>query len=94
MIGCQLKNEKTKKEKKKKKEREREREKTRRKKEKRKEKKWSAINLEKEKENHLEKSKINFELINRASILDIAPWTLSAPTVRFDLIKKQKQKHD
>ena len=70
----------------------REREKTRRKKSGK--KKWSAINLEKEKENHVEKSKFNFELINRASILDIAPWTLSAPTVRFDLIKKQKQKHD
>jgi len=36
---------------------------------------------------HLEKSKINLNLIDDASSLNIAHWTLSAPTVRFDLTK-------
>ena len=36
---------------------------------------------------HQEKSKIHLQLIDDASCLDIAPWTLSAATVRFDLTK-------
>ena len=40
---------------------------------------------------HLEKSKINLNLINDASSVDIAPWTLSVPTVCFDLTKFLKR---
>ena len=40
---------------------------------------------------HLEKSKINIELIDDAFFLDIAPWMLSAPTAQFDLIKFKKK---
>ena len=36
---------------------------------------------------HLEKSKINLELIDDVSCLDIAPWTLLTLTVWFDLSK-------
>ena len=36
---------------------------------------------------HLEKPRINLELTDDVSFLDIAPWTLLVPTVRFDLIK-------
>ena len=36
---------------------------------------------------HLEKFKINLVLINNVSFLDIAPWTLLAPVVCFDLTK-------
>ena len=39
---------------------------------------------------HLEKSKINLNLIDDACSLDIAPWTLSAPTVRLNLTKFKK----
>ena len=39
---------------------------------------------------HLGKSRINLKLIDEASCLDVAPWTLSAPTVRFDLTKFKK----
>ena len=36
---------------------------------------------------HLEKSKINLNLIDDTSSLDITPWMLLAPTVHFDLTK-------
>ena len=39
---------------------------------------------------HLEEIKINLNLIDNASSLDIAPWTLSAPTVHFDLNRFKK----
>ena len=39
---------------------------------------------------HLEKSKINLNLIDDASSLDITPWTRSNATVRLDLSKMQK----
>ena len=39
---------------------------------------------------HLEKSKINLNPIDNAPSLDIAPWMLSAPTVRFDWTKLEK----
>ena len=39
---------------------------------------------------HLKKSKINLNLIGDVPLLDIAPWTLSAPIVRFDLTKFKK----
>ena len=35
---------------------------------------------------HLEKSKINLDLTDDASSLDIAPSTFSSRTVRFDLL--------
>ena len=38
----------------------------------------------------MEKSKINLNSIDNAPSLDIAPWVLSAPTVRFDLTKLKK----
>ena len=38
---------------------------------------------------HLEKSEINLNLIDDASSVDIAQWTLSVPTVRFNQIKKR-----
>ena len=34
---------------------------------------------------HLEKSKLNLNLVDDASPLDIIPWKLSVPVVRFDL---------
>ena len=36
---------------------------------------------------HFDNSKINLNLTDDTAFLDIAPWTLSAPTVRFDLTK-------
>ena len=39
---------------------------------------------------HLEESKINLNLIDDAPSLDITLWTLSAPTVHFDLNKFKK----
>jgi len=36
------------------------------------------------------KSKMNLNRVDDVSSLDIAPWTLSAPTVRFDLTKFRK----
>ena len=39
---------------------------------------------------HLQKSKINLNLIDDALSLDIAPWKLSVPAVRFDLTKFKK----
>ena len=39
---------------------------------------------------HLEKSNLNVGLIDNASCLDIDVWTLSAPTVQFDLAKFKK----
>ena len=39
---------------------------------------------------HVEKSKINLQLIGNVSFLDTAPRTPSAPTVRFDLTKFEK----
>ena len=39
---------------------------------------------------HLEKSEINLNLIDNASFMDIAPWMLSVPTIRFDVIKLKK----
>ena len=39
---------------------------------------------------HQEKSKINLELIDDASFLDIAPWMFLSPTVWFDLTKFEK----
>ena len=36
---------------------------------------------------HLDKSKVNLDLIDGASFLDIAPWTLSDPTVLFKVTK-------
>ena len=42
---------------------------------------------------HLEKSKLNLNLVDDAPSLDIIPWKLSVPAVRFDLasVKKDKQ---
>ena len=42
---------------------------------------------------HLEKSKLNLNLVDDASPLDIIPWKLSVPIVHFDLttLKKDKQ---
>ena len=34
---------------------------------------------------HLEKSKLNLNLVDNAPSLDIVPWKLSVPAVRFDL---------
>ena len=42
----------------------------------------------------LEKSKQNLDLIDDVSVLGIAPWTLSVPTVRFDLTKFKKDTTD
>ena len=42
---------------------------------------------------HLEKSKINLNLIGDVSSLDITPWTLSAPTIRLDLTKFKKRRN-
>ena len=39
---------------------------------------------------HLQKSKINLQLIYHASFLEIALWMHSAPTVQFDLTKFKK----
>ena len=39
---------------------------------------------------HLQKSKISLNLTDDVSSLDIAPWTLSAPTDRFDLTRLKK----
>ena len=42
---------------------------------------------------HLEKSKLNLKLTDDACFLDIIPWTLSAPAVRFD-VNKYKKRYD
>ena len=39
---------------------------------------------------HLEKSKLNLNLVDDASPLDIIPWKLSVPVVRFDLTSFRK----
>ena len=39
---------------------------------------------------HLEKSKLNLNLVDDASPLDIIPWKLSVPVVRFDLTSFKK----
>ena len=39
---------------------------------------------------HLEKSKLDLNLIDDAPLLDIAPWKLSAPAVRLDLANFKK----
>ena len=39
---------------------------------------------------HLEKSKLNLNLVDDASPLDIIPWKLSVPIVRFDLTSFKK----
>ena len=39
---------------------------------------------------HLEKSKLNLNLVDDASPLDIIPWKLSIPVVRFDLTSFKK----
>ena len=39
---------------------------------------------------HLEKSKLDLNMTDDAPSLDIAPWKLSAPAVRFDLAKLKK----
>ena len=41
---------------------------------------------------HLDKSKVNFDLIDDASFLDIAPWTLSDHTVQFKVTKEKEKK--
>ena len=39
---------------------------------------------------HLEKSKLNLNLVDDAPSLDIVPWKLSVPAVRFDLASFEK----
>ena len=39
---------------------------------------------------HLEKSKLNLNLVDDAPSLDIVPWKLSVPAVRFDLTSLKK----
>ena len=39
---------------------------------------------------HLEKSKLNLNLVDDAPTLDIVPWKLSVPAVRFDLASFEK----
>ena len=39
---------------------------------------------------HLEKSKLNLNLVDDAPSLDIVPWKLSVPAVRFDLASLKK----
>ena len=39
---------------------------------------------------HLEKSKFDLNLIDDTPLLDIVPWKLSVPTVRFDLASFKK----
>ena len=39
---------------------------------------------------HLEKSKLNLNLVDDAPSLDIVPWKLSVPAVRFDLASFKK----
>ena len=39
---------------------------------------------------HLEKSKLNLNLVDNAPSLDIVPWKLSVPAVRFDLSSLKK----
>ena len=39
---------------------------------------------------HLEKSKLNLNLVDDATLLDIVPWKLSVPAVRFDLASFKK----
>ena len=39
---------------------------------------------------HLEKSKLNLNLVDDAPLLDIVPWKLSVPAVRFDLASFKK----
>ena len=40
---------------------------------------------------HVEKSKLNLNLVDDAPLLDIVPWKLSVPAVRFDLISFKKR---
>ena len=40
---------------------------------------------------HLEKSKLNLDLVDDAPSLDIVPWKLSVPAVRFDLASLKKK---
>ena len=40
---------------------------------------------------HLEKSKLNLNLVDDASPLDIIPWKFSVPVVRFDLTSFKKE---
>ena len=40
---------------------------------------------------HLEKSKLNLNLVDDAPSLDIVPWKLSVPAVRFDLASLKKK---
>ena len=42
----------------------------------------------------LKKSKLNLDLIDNVPVLGIAPWTLSVPTVRFDLTNFKKDTTD
>ena len=39
---------------------------------------------------HLEKSKLNLNLVDDAPLRDIVPWKLSVPAVRFDLASLKK----
>ena len=39
---------------------------------------------------HLEKSKLNLNLVDDAPSLDIVPWTLSVPAVHLDLTNFKK----
>ena len=39
---------------------------------------------------HLEKSKLNLNLVDNAPLLDIVPWKLSVPAVCFDLTSYKK----
>ena len=39
---------------------------------------------------HLEKSKLNLNLVDDVPSLDIVPWKLSVPAVRFDLTSFKK----
>ena len=39
---------------------------------------------------HLEKSKLNLNLVDDAPSLDIVPWKLSVPAVRFDIASLKK----
>ena len=39
---------------------------------------------------HLEKSKLNLNLVDDASLLDIISWKLSIPVVRFDITSFKK----
>ena len=40
---------------------------------------------------HMEKSKLDLNLTDDAPLLEIAPWKLSAPAVRLDFAKFEKE---